>query len=207
LVKLCNPFGFLGHICPIWVEPNEPLINNAEVNDNYLFELERNLELQATSFLMQKDSLSLQSQIRTEHFQQTLFDRLRTKANKELTIEVRLLANFTGILLEIAADHICLEMGEKEIIIPNWSIQAIKDLGSKSIQPTILQSKWNFQSFLRSNQLEQNQIVVHLESNKAISGRIIGVYLDHFDLSCTNSVISINNSNLIYISKDRDICD
>ena len=207
MVKLCNPFGFLGHICPIWVEPNEPLINNAEVNDNYLFELERNLELQATSFLMQKDSLSLQSQIRTAHFQQTLFDRLRTKANKELTIEVRLLANFTGILLEIAADHICLEMGEKEIIIPNWSIQAIKDLGSKSIQPTILQSKWNLQSFLRSNQLEQNQIVVHLESNKAISGRIIGVYLDHFDLSCTNSVISINNSNLIYISKDRDICD
>jgi len=117
------------------------------------------------------------------------------------------LANFTGILLEIAADHICLEMGEKEIIIPNWSIQAIKDLGSKSIQPTILQSKWNFQSFLRSNQLEQNQIVVHLESYRAISGRIIGVYLDHFDLSCTNSVISINNSNLIYISKDRDICD
>jgi len=177
------------------------------VNDNYLFELERNLELQATSFLMQKDSLSLQSQIRTEHFQQTLFDRLRTKANKELTIEVRTLTNFTGILLEIAADHICLEMGEKEIIIPNWSIQAIKDLGSKSIQPTILQSKWNFQSFLRSNQLEQNQIVVHLESNKAISGRIIGVYLDHFDLSCTNSVISINNSNLVYISKDRDISD
>jgi len=207
LVKLCNPFGFLGHICPIWVEPNEPLINNAEVNDNYLFELERNLELQATSFLMQKDNLSLQSQIRTEHFQQTLFDRLRTKANKELTIEVRTLTNFTGILLEIAADHICLEMGEKEIIIPNWSIQAIKDLGSKSIQPTILQSKWNFQSFLRSNQLEQNQIVVHLESYRAISGRIIGVYLDHFDLSCTNSVISINNSNLIYISKDRDICD
>jgi len=207
LVKLCNPFGFLGHICPIWVEPNEPLINNAEVNDNYLFELERNLELQATSFLMQKDNLSLQSQIRTEHFQQTLFDRLRTKANKELTIEVRLLANLTGILLEIAADHICLEIGEKEIIIPNWSIQAIKDLGNKSIQPTILQSKWNLQSFLRSNQLEQNQIVVHLESNKAISGRIIGVYLDHFDLSCTNSVISINNSNLIYISKDRDICD
>ena len=207
MVKLCNPFGFLGHICPIWVEPNEPLINNAEVNDNYLFELERNLELQATSFLMQKDNLSLQSQIRTEHFQQTLFDRLRTKANKELTIEVRLLANLTGILLEIAADHICLEIGEKEIIIPNWSIQAIKDLGNKSIQPTILQSKWNLQSFLRSNQLEQNQIVVHLESNKAISGRIIGVYLDHFDLSCTNSVISINNSNLVYISKDRDISD
>jgi len=35
------------------------------VKENYLFELERNLELQASGFLMQKDSLLLQSQIRT----------------------------------------------------------------------------------------------------------------------------------------------
>ena len=177
------------------------------MNDNYLFDLERNLELQATSFLMQKDSLSLQSQIRTENFQQALFDRLRTKENKELSIEIRSLGNLTGILLEIAADHICLEMGEKEIIIPNWSIQAIKDLGNKSIQPTILQSKWNFQSLLRSNQMEQNQIAVHLENKKVIPGKIIGVYLDHFDLNSSNSVNSILNQNVIYISKDRDIND
>ena len=177
------------------------------MNDNYLFELERNLELQATSFLMQKDSFSIQSQIRTEHFQQTLFDRLRAKANKVITIEVKFLDNFTGILLEIAADHICLEIGEKEVAIPIWSIQAIKDLGNKSIPPTILQSKWNFQSFLRSNQMEQNQIVVHLESKKVISGKILGVYLDHFDLSCNNSVISFFNQNVAYISKERDIND
>jgi hypothetical protein len=177
------------------------------VHDNYLFELERNLELQATSFLMQKDSLSLQSQIRTEHFQLTLFDRLRANVNNELTIEVRSLGNYTGVLLEIAADHICLEIGAKELIIPNWSIQAIKDLGNKSIQPTILQSKWNFQSFLRSSQLEQNQITSHLEGNKVFSGRIIGVYLDHFDLNCSNSIISIFNQKIIYFSKDRDISD
>ena len=177
------------------------------VNDNYLFELERNLELQATSFLMQKDGFSVQSQIRTEHFQQNLFDRLRTKVNSEITIEVKSRDNFTGILLEIASDHICLEIGEKELAIPNWSIQSIKDLGRKSIPPTILQSKWNFQSFLRSNQMEQNQIAVHLESKKVISGKILGVYLDHFDLSCNNSVISFFNQNVTYISKDRDIND
>jgi hypothetical protein len=177
------------------------------VNDNYLFELERNLELQASSFLMQKDSFSIQSQIRTEHFQQTLFDRLRAKANSVITIEVRFLDNFTGILLEIAADHVCLEIGEKELAIPNWSIQAIKDLGNKSIQPTMLQSKWNFQSLLRSNQMEQNPIVVYLEGNKVIAGKILGVYLDHFDLGCNNSVISIFNQNVLYISKDRDFND
>ncbi len=177
------------------------------VNDNYLFELERNLELQATSFLMQKDGFSVQSQIRTEHFQQKLFDRLRTKINSEITIEVKSRDNFTGILLEIASDHICLEIGEKELAIPNWSIQAIKDLGRKSIPPTILQSKWNFQSFLRSNQMEQNQIAVHLESKKVISGKILGVYLDHFDLGCNNSVISFFNQNVAYVSKSRDIND
>ena len=177
------------------------------MNDNYLFELERNLELQASSFLMQKDGFSVQSQIRTEHFQQNLFDRLRTKVNSEITIEVKSRDNFTGILLEIASDHICLEIGEKELAIPNWSIQAIKDLGRKSIPPTILQSKWNFQSLLRSNQMEQNQIAVHLESKKVISGKILGVYLDHFDLSCNNSVISFFNQNVTHISKDRDIND
>jgi hypothetical protein len=177
------------------------------VNDNYLFELERNLELQASSFLMQKDGFSVQSQIRTEHFQQNLFDRLRTKVNSEITIEVKSRDNFTGILLEIASDHICLEIGEKELAIPNWSIQSIKDLGRKSIPPTFLQSKWNFQSFLRSNQMEQNQIAVHLESKKVISGKILGVYLDHFDLGCNNSVISFFNQNVAYVSKGRDIND
>ena len=177
------------------------------MNDNYLFELERNLELQANSFLMQKDGFSVQSQIRTEHFQQNLFDRLRTKVNSEITIEVKSRDNFTGILLEIASDHICLEIGEKELAIPNWSIQAIKDLGRKSTPPTILQSKWNFQSFLRSNQMEQNQIAVHLESKKVISGKILGVYLDHFDLGCNNSVISFFNQNVAYVSKGRDIND
>lgn len=177
------------------------------MNDNYLFELERNLELQATSFLMQKDSFSLQSQIRTENFQRTLFDRLRASLNNRITIEVKSLINFSGIILEVAADHICMESGEKELVIPIWSIQAIKDLGNKSINPTIFQSKWNFQSLLRSNQLEQNQIVAHLEDNKVIPGRIIGVYLDHFDIYCNISVISILNQNLIYISKDRDIND
>ena len=177
------------------------------MNDNYLFELERNLELQASSFLMQKDGFSVQSQIRTENFQQNLFDRLRTKVNSEITIEVKSRDNFTGILLEIASDHICLEIGEKELAIPNWSIQAIKDLGRKSIPPTFLQSKWNFQSFLRSNQMEQNQIAVHLESKKVISGKILGVYLDHFDLGCNNSVISFFNQNVAYVSKGRDIND
>ncbi len=177
------------------------------MNDNYLFELERNLELQASSFLMQKDGFSVQSQIRTEHFQQNLFDRLRTKVNSEITIEVKSRDNFTGILLEIASDHICLEIGEKELAIPNWSIQSIKDLGRKSIPPTFLQSKWNFQSFLRSNQMEQNQIAVHLESKKVISGKILGVYLDHFDLGCNNSVISFFNQNVAYVSKGRDIND
>jgi len=177
------------------------------VNDNYLYELERNLELQAASFLMQKESALLQSQIRTEHFQQSLFDRLRTKANQIISIDVRSLGNFTGILLEIAADHVCLEIGENESIFPIWSIQAIKDLGNKSIQPTILQSKWNFQSFLRSNHLEQNQIVVHLEAKKVISGKISGVYLDHFDLSCPNSIFSIFNQNILFITKARDFHD
>ena len=53
---------------------------------------------------MQKDSFSIQSQIRTEHFQQTLLDRLRAKANNELTIEVKFLGSVTGILFMVSVD-------------------------------------------------------------------------------------------------------
>jgi len=58
------------------------------VKENYLFELERNLELQASGFLMQKDSLLLQSQIRTEQFQIGLFDRVRAKLNQEICVQI-----------------------------------------------------------------------------------------------------------------------
>ena len=64
-----------GHICPNFIEVIRELIQNTGVKDKYLFELERNLELQAAGFLMQKENILLQSQIRTEQFQINLFDR------------------------------------------------------------------------------------------------------------------------------------
>ena len=93
------------------------------MKEKYLFELERNLELQASGFLMQKDNLLLQSQLRTEHFQIKMLDRIRAMQNNELILDVLDLGNIKGILKEVASDHICLEVGQKEIIIPTWSIQ------------------------------------------------------------------------------------
>ena len=95
-----------GHICPNFIEVIRELIQNTGVKDKYLFELERNLELQAAGFLMQKESILLQSQIRTEQFQINLFDRLRSVISKEVCIEINELKTITGKLLFSAIELI-----------------------------------------------------------------------------------------------------
>ena len=193
-----------GHICPNFIEVIRELIQNTGVKDKYLFELERNLELQAAGFLMQKESILLQSQIRTEQFQINLFDRLRSDISKEVCIEINELKTITGKLCEVASDHICVELGQKELTFPVQSIQAIRNLGNRTKSASVLQSKWNFQSFLRSNLIEKKQVAICIGKSNILSGTISAVYLDHFDLLNNQSTISIFTHCVIYISKDRD---
>ena len=193
-----------GHICPNSIEVIRELIQNTGVKDKYLFELERNLELQAAGFLMQKESILLQSQIRTEQFQINLFDRLRSDISKEVCIEINELKTITGKLCEVASDHICVELGQKELTFPVQSIQAIRNLGNRTKSASVLQSKWNFQSFLRSNLIEKKQVAICIGKSNILSGTISAVYLDHFDLFNYQSTISIFNHCVIYVSKDRD---
>jgi hypothetical protein len=196
-----------GHICPKDIELSLNLAHNAQVKEKYLFELERNLELQASGFLMQKDSLLLQSQLRTEHFQIKMLDRIRAMQNNELILDVLDLGNIKGILKEVASDHICLEVGQKEIIIPIWSIQWGKSLIKTSKNATMLQSKWNLQSLLRSALIEKLDIIVCLRKDNLLNGQITNVYLDHFDMVSEKNTYSIQFSTVKYISKDRDLND
>ena len=177
------------------------------MREKYLFELERNLELQASGFLMQKDSLLLQSQLRTEHFQIKMLDRIRAMQNNELILDVLDLGNIKGILKEVASDHICLEVGQKEIIIPIWSIQWGKSLLKTSKNATMLQSKWNLQSLLRSALIEKLDIIVCLRKDNLLNGQITNVYLDHFEMISEKNPYSIQFSTVKYISKDRDLND
>ena len=193
-----------GHICPNFIEVIRELIQNTGVKDKYLFELERNLELQAAGFLMQKESILLQSQIRTEQFQINLFDRLRSDISKEVCIEINELKTITGKLCEVASDHICVELGQKELTFPVQSIQAIRNLGNRTKSASVLQSKWNFQSFLRSNLIDKKQVAICIGKSNILSGTISAVYLDHFDLLNNQSTISIFTHSVIYVSKDRD---
>ena len=193
-----------GHICPNFIEVIRELIQNTGVKDKYLFELERNLELQAAGFLMQKESILLQSQIRTEQFQINLFDRLRSDISKEVCIEINELKTITGKLCEVASDHICVELGQKELTFPVQSIQAIRNVGNRTKSASVLQSKWNFQSFLRSNLIEKKQVAICIGKSNILSGTISAVYLDHFDLLNNQSTISIFTHCVIYVSKDRD---
>lgn len=177
------------------------------MKEKYLFELERNLELQASGFLMQKDNLLLQSQLRTEHFQIKMLDRIRAMQNNELILDVLDLGNIKGILKEVASDHICLEVGQKEIIIPIWSIQWSRSLIKTSKNATMLQSKWNLQSLLRSVLIEKLDIIVCLRKDNLLNGQITNVYLDHFDMISEKNIYSIQFSTVKYISKDRDLND
>ena len=177
------------------------------MKEKYLFELERNLELQASGFLFQKDNLLLQSQLRTEHFQIKMLDRIRAMQNNELILDVLDLGNIKGIVKEVASDHICLEVGQKEIIIPTWSIQWSRSLIKTSKSATMLQSKWNLQSLLRSVLIEKLDIIVCLRKDNLLNGQITNVYLDHFDMISEKNIYSIQFSTVKYISKDRDLND
>lgn len=177
------------------------------MREKYLFELERNLELQASGFLMQKDNLLLQSQLRTEHFQIKMLDRIRAMQNNDVILDVLDLGNIKGIIKEVASDHICLEVGQKEIIIPIWSIQWSKSLIKTSKNATMLQSKWNLQSLLRSVLIEKLDIIVCLRKDNLLNGQITNVYLDHFDMVSEKNIYSIQFSTVKYISKDRDLND
>ena len=177
------------------------------MKEKYLFELERNLELQSSGFLMEKDNLLLQSQLRTEHFQIKMLDRIRAMQNNELILDVLDLGNIKGIVKEVASDHICLEVGQKEIIIPTWSIQWSRSLIKTSKSATMLQSKWNLQSLLRSVLIEKLAIIVCLRKDNLLNGQITNVYFDHFDMLSEKNIYSIQFSTVKYISKDRDLND
>ncbi len=196
-----------GHICPNLIAAFRQFIQNAGVKENYLFELERNLELQASGFLMQKDSLLLQSQIRTEQFQIGLFDRLRAKLNQEICVQILEGPQIIGKALEVAFDHLCVQVGIKEFAIPIWSIGFVKGLTNKTRQATILQSKWNISSYLRSNLIEKNQLSVNIGKSIILTGKVEGVFQDNFDLQNIDEKYSIHIPRVTYMSKDADIND
>jgi hypothetical protein len=97
--------------------------------------------------------------------------------------------------------------GEKEYAFPVEVIQFIKNVIHKSQIATLLQSKWNFQSYLRSALIEKKQVSIYLIQAKIFSGTVSAVYQDHFDLKLDNSRLSIFNGSVIYISKERDFDD
>lgn len=177
------------------------------MKENYLFELERNLELQASGFLMQKDSHLLQSQIRTEQFQIRLFDRIRAQVNQEIQVQISDGTRILGKVLEVASDHLCLQVGMKEFTIPIWSVTYVNKLTNKTRQASILQSKWTFSSYLRSNLIEKNQLVVNLGELIIINGKVVGVFQDNFDIQNAETKYSIPISKIMFITKDIDIND
>ncbi len=196
-----------GHICPNFIAGKRSLPQNVEVKENYLFELERNLELQAAGFLMQKDSLLLQSQIRTEQFQIGLLDRIRAEINQQICIQISDGPNVQGKVLEVASDHVCMQVGMKEFAIPIWAIGFISRLTNKTRQASILQSKWLFSSYLRSNLIEKNKLSIFIGKSIILNGIVISVFQDNFDLQNSEGKYSIPLSKITYISKDTCIND
>ena len=151
---------------------------------------------------MQKDSLLLQSQIRTEQFQIGLFDRVRAKLNQEICVQILEGPQIIGKALEVAFDHLCVQVGMKEFAIPIWSIGFIKGLTA-----TILQSKWSISSYLRSNLVEKNQLAVNIGKSIILTGKVVGVFQDNFDLQNIDEKYSIPIARITYISKDVDLND
>jgi hypothetical protein len=175
------------------------------MNQQYLFELERNLELQASGFLLQKQAHQLKSQIRTESFQINILDRLRININK--VVEMKLISNeiISGKLIEVASDHLCLENNLKEIVIPLVSVLQFNYLSTETKPATMIQAKWNLQSCLRSLMIEKQLVVLKTLNQSCISGKVNGVFKDHFDFMVLKQRITFRFESIFYLTRDADL--
>ena len=78
------------------------------MSDKYLFELEKNLTLQANSLLLQKDDRETQHQIRVEFNQLSLIEKFKANIEKDLIIGLGNDYVIYGKLIEVNFDHVVI---------------------------------------------------------------------------------------------------
>ncbi len=166
----------------------------------YFEQLEKNLELQASGFLMQKETRNLESQIRTEVVQYELSERLRFNLGSEISFIAKELGNIVGVLEEVNTDHFVTKSFNINTIYSMAKVISFDTLALSTRKPNNLESKWNLASALRSLMITKIGIKLVLEGNQVFSGIVVSILKDHFDVKCGQVIKSISYVNIISVS-------
>lgn len=168
------------------------------MNFKYLNELERNLEIQAHSFLLQKEDSLFESQTRTEFNQILLVNRLKSQIGKFTKVYLTDLSLF-GEIIEISMDHLVVEENEFRYLIKMNQILYLENLTNWNCNLTRFEEKWNFKSSLRDLLLKKTIIQIKITNGQILHGYINNCFNDHFDLitDCKSTSIQTNHVSWI----------
>jgi len=175
------------------------------MNFKYLNELERNLEIQAHSFLLQKEDSLFESQTRTEFNQILLVNRLKSQIGKFTKVYLSDLSLF-GEIIEISMDHLVVEENDFRYLIKMNQILYLENLTNWNCKLTRFEEKWNFKSSLRDLLLKKTIFQIKITNGQILHGYINNCFNDHFDLITDCKSISIQNNNVSWI-KFKDIAE
>ncbi len=172
------------------------------MNYKFLNELERNLEIQAHSYLLQEDDKHFESQKRTEFAQLTFVNRLNSHIG-DLKKFRFLNFNLEGLILEVCSDFVIVLCNSLKVILNLNYLESVEDLNIKSKILGRFEEKWNFRSALRELMLQEKAVYLHTFTGSIYQGQISNIFLNHLDIANNCGKTSIN-LNSIVLAKYRD---
>ncbi len=174
------------------------------MNYFYLNELERNLEIQAHSYLLQKDDALFESQTRTEFNQVCLVNRLKshTRQFKKFFLTELIL---TAKIVEVFKEHILVEENEYKYLIKVNQILGVNNLKNSNSKLTRFEEKWNLKSSLRDLMLHKINVQIKLINQLCFSGTLNNFFNDHFDLVNNREKITLNTEAISWVKYKSEL--
>lgn len=169
------------------------------MNYKFLNELERNLEIQAHSYLLQEDDKHYESQRRTEFAQISFANRLNAHIGQIKKFNLNNI-DFEAKILEVCSDFVLIQSNSTKVLLNLNYLESVHDLDIKIKNLSKFEEKWNLRSAIRELMLEHQIVQIQINSGKIYQGKIINVFLNHFDFSTSYETISIN-LNLVALIK------
>lgn len=174
------------------------------MNYKYLNELERNLEIQAHSYLLHKDDSLFESQTRTELNQITLVNRLKAHVGQFKKFYL-VDANIYAKIIEICTEFVLLEELEFRYLIKINQLLGVEELSSLNSKLTRFEEKWNIKSSLRDLMLRKVIVQIKMMNQQQVQGILANFFNDHFDLMTNNGSLSLQTNLVTWVKYRSEI--
>ena len=174
------------------------------MNYKYLNELERNLEIQAHSYLLQKDDFLFESQTRAELNQITLLNRLKSHIGQYKNFYL-LDQNIYAKIKEVCTEFILVSENNFDYLIKINQILGVEQLDYDNSKLTRFEEKWNLKSSLRELMLKKVVVQIKMINQQQFQGTLINFFNDHFDLLTNIGSLSLQINSIICVKYKTEI--